>query len=68
MNKKLKTFMNKFMNNAILGKAMENMKKHRDIEVLTTEAKRNYLVSELNYHKKKFFSEYLLVQEMKRKH
>ena len=68
MNKKLKTFMNKFMNNAILGKAMENMKKHRDIEVLTTEAKRNYLVSELNYHKKIFFSEYLLVQEMKRKH
>ena len=29
---------------------MENVKKHRDIKLVTTERKRNYLVSELNYY------------------
>ena len=29
---------------------MENVRKHRGIKLLTTEARRNYLVSEPNYH------------------
>ena len=43
------------MNDAVLGKAMENLRKHRDIKLLITEAKRNYLVSEPNYHTTHFF-------------
>ena len=53
------------MNNAIFGKTMENVRKHRDIKLVTTE-RRNNLVSELNYHTIKFFAENLLVIEMKK--
>ena len=53
------------MNNAIFGKTMENVRKHRDIKLVTTE-RRNNLVSELNYHTTKFFAENLLVIEMKK--
>ena len=55
------------MNNAVFGKTMENVRKHRDIKLVTTERKRNYLVSEQNYHTTKFFTENLLASEMKRK-
>ena len=51
----------KLMNNAVFGKSMENVRKHRDNKLVTTERRRNYLVSELNYHTKKFFTEYLLI-------
>ena len=44
---------------------MENVRKHRDIKLITTEIARNYLVSELNYHTTKFFTENLLAIEMK---
>ena len=53
------------MNNAVFGKTMDNVRKHRDIKLVTTE-KRNYLVLELNYHATKFFTEYLLAIEMKK--
>ena len=57
----------KLMNNAVFGKTMENVRKHRDIKLVTTERRRNYLVSEPNYHTTKFFTEHLLVIEMKKK-
>ena len=46
---------------------MENVRKHRDIKFVTTEKRRNYLVSETNYHITKFFTEKLLAIEMKKK-
>ena len=57
----------KLMNNAVLGKTMENVRKHRDIKLVTTERRRNYLVPEPNYHTTKFFTEHLLVIKMKKK-
>ena len=45
---------------------MENVRKHRDIELVTTEMKRNYLVSEPNYHTRKIFTENLLAVEMRK--
>ena len=55
----------KFMNNAVFGKTIKNMRKHKEKSV-TPERRRNYLVSEPNYHTTKFFTKYLLVIEMKR--
>ena len=45
----------KLMNNAIFGKTLENVRKHRDIKLVTTEVRTTYLMSELNYHAAKFF-------------
>ena len=44
----------KLMNNEVFGKTMENVRKHRDIKLLTTESRKNYLVLEPNYHTTKF--------------
>ena len=54
----------KLMNDAAFGKTMENVRKHRNIKLVTTERRRNYLVSEPNYHTTKFFTENLLAIEM----
>ena len=43
------------MNNTVFGKTMEYIRKHRDIKLVATERRRNYLVSEPNYHTKRFF-------------
>ena len=43
------------MNNATFKKIMENVRNHRDIKLITNETRRNYLVSEPNYHTKEFF-------------
>ena len=55
------------MKNAVFEKPMENVRKQRDIKLVTTEARRNYFVSEPNYHTIKFFPENLLAIEMKKK-
>ena len=56
----------KLMNNAVFGKTMQNVRKRRDIKLVTTNKRRNYLVSEPNYHTKKWFSKDLLAIEMKK--
>ena len=56
----------KLMNTAVFGKTMENIRKHRDIKLVTTDKRRNQLVSEPNYHMSKYFSENLLAMEMKK--
>ena len=52
------------INNAVFGKSIENVRKHRDIKLVTAEGRRNYLVSKPNYHTTKFFAEHLLAIEM----
>ena len=45
----------KLMNNSVFGKTMENIRNHRDIKLVTTDGKRNKLVSEPSYHTTKQF-------------
>ena len=54
------------MKNSVFGKTMENVKKHRDIRLVTTDKRKNYLVSEPNYHTTEWFTENLLAIEMKK--
>ena len=53
------------INNVVFGKTMENVRKHRDLKLVTTERRRNYLVSEPSYHTTKSFTENLLAIEIK---
>ena len=52
------------MNNIVFAKTMENIRKHRDIKLVTTDKKRNKLVSESNYHTINYISEDLSIIEM----
>ena len=54
------------LNNAVLEKTMKNVRKHIEIKLVATERRRNYLVSEPNYHTTKSFVEKLLSIEMKK--
>ena len=54
------------MNNSVFGKTMENVRKHRDIKLVTTDKKRSKLVSEPNYHTINLISEDLSIIEMKK--
>ena len=56
----------KLMTNSVFGKTMENVRNHRDIKLVTTNERRNKLVSEPNYHTTKYFSENLLAIEIRK--
>ena len=56
----------KLMNNAVFGKTMENVRKHRDIKLVKTDKKRNKLVSEPNYHTMKLIDDNLAIIEMRK--
>ena len=56
----------KLMNNAVLGKTMENVRNHRHIKIVTTDRQRNRLASEPNYHTTKRISKNLLIMEIKK--
>ena len=67
--KKKKDFEKDFfqlMNNSVFGDVMENVRKHRDIKLVTTEKKKNHLVLEPNYNSLKFFTENLMAIEMRK--
>ena len=54
----------KLMNKLVFGKTMKNIRKHRDIKLVTTVEIRGKLVSEPNYHTINYISEDLLIIEM----
>ena len=56
----------KLMNNAVFGKTLVNVRKHRDIKLVTTDKRSSQLASEPNYYTRKYFSENLLAIEMKK--
>ena len=61
----------KLMSNAVFGlwkmwETMENVRKYRNIKLVTAERRRNYLVSEPNYHTTKLVTENLLVIDMRK--
>ena len=56
----------KLINNAVFRKPVENVRKHRNIKLVTTERRRNYLVSEPNYYTMKLFTEKWLAIEMRK--
>ena len=56
----------KLMNNAVFGKTMENVRKHRDIKLVKTDHRSNKLVSEPNYHTMKLIEENLAIIEMRK--
>ena len=56
----------KLMNYAVFGKTMENVRKNKNIKLVTTFSRRNYLVSEPNYHTTKFFTYCLLAIQMRK--
>ena len=52
------------MNNAVFGKTMENIRKHRDIKLVTTDKRRNKVVLKPNYYTMNYISEDLSIIEM----
>ena len=70
LRKKVKTDFEKdffkLMNDVVFGETMENVIKQRDIKLVAIETRRNYLVSEPNYHTTKFFTKHLFAIEMKK--
>ena len=54
----------KLMNNSIFGKTMENVRGHRDVELIITEQRRKKLTSEPHYDSCKQFTNDLMAIEM----
>ena len=50
----------------LLEKTMENVRKNRNIKLVTRERRPNYLVSETNYFTTKFYTENLLAIKMRK--
>ena len=46
----------KLMINAAFSNTVENVRKHRDIKLVRTKRRRNYLISDPSYYTKKFFT------------
>ena len=56
----------KLMNDSAFEKTMENVRNHWDIKLVTSDKRRNWLVSEPNYHSHKNFSGHLMAIKMKK--
>ena len=56
----------KLMNNSVFGKTKENIRKHKDIKLVTTNKKRSKSVSEPNFYAMNLISENLSIIEMKK--
>ena len=56
----------KLMNNSVFGKTTESVRKYRNIKLVSTEKRRNYLASEPSYHTTKVFFKNLIAVEMKK--
>ena len=54
------------MNNFVSEKPLENVRKHRDIKLVATKRRSNYLVSKPSFDTTKFSTEMLLAIEMKK--
>ena len=54
------------MNNVVFGKTMKNVRKYRNIKLVTTKRRRNYLVSEPIIILQSFFTENVLPIEMRK--
>ena len=63
LTKKAKNY---FMKNAVFGKTMENVRRHRDIKLVTTVRRRNHLISQPSYHSRELFTKNLLAKQMKK--
>ena len=56
----------KLMNNTVYGKTMENVRNHRDIKLVITNARRKQLAFQPNYHTCKHFSKHLMAIELRK--
>ena len=54
------------MNNSVFGKTMQNVRKHRNIKLVTSDKRGSYLVPKANYNRTKWFPENLLATEINR--
>ena len=52
--------------NVFFGKTMKNERKHKNIKLVTTEGRGNYLVSKPGFHTTKFFTENILATEIRK--
>ena len=64
--RKAKNYFEKDFYKTAFGKSKEDVRKHKDIKLVTTEGRTNYLVSEPDYHTTKFCSGNLLAIKMKK--